>query len=66
LVWDGSGLSLIYKRLEQASFIWPRIEDGLMRLSPGQLGALFEGSTGSVCTAGGCLGRSSRNDPATE
>ena len=23
--------------------VWPRIEDGVMRLSPGQLGALFEG-----------------------
>ena len=31
------------KRLDQARFVWPRIEDGVMRLSPGQLGALFEG-----------------------
>jgi len=43
LVWDGSGLTLIYKRLDAARFVWPRIEDGVMRLSPGQLGALFEG-----------------------
>src|ERR687894_478413 len=43
LVWDGSGLTLIYKRLDQARFVWPRIEDGVMRLSPAQLGALFEG-----------------------
>jgi transposase len=43
LVWDGSGLTLIYKRLDEARFVWPRIEDGVMRLSPGQLGALFEG-----------------------
>ena len=43
LVWDGSGLTLIYKRLDQARFVWPRIENGVMRLSPGQLGALFEG-----------------------
>jgi transposase len=39
LVW-GSGLTLIYKRLDEARFGWPRIEDGVMRLSPGQLGAL--------------------------
>ena len=39
LVCDGSGLTLIYKRLDQARFVWPRIEDGVMRLSPGQLGA---------------------------
>jgi transposase len=43
LVWDGSGLTLIYKRLDQARFVWPRIEDGMMRLSLGQLRALFEG-----------------------
>jgi len=43
LVWDGSGLALIYKRLDGGKFCWPRIEDGVMRLSPGQLGALFEG-----------------------
>ena len=43
LVWDGSGLTLIYKRLDQARFVWPRIEDGVMRLSSGQLGALLEG-----------------------
>jgi transposase len=43
VVWDGSGLILIYKRLDQARFVWPRIENGVMRLSPGQLGALLEG-----------------------
>jgi transposase len=43
LVWDGSGLTLIYKRLEDGKFCWPRIEDGVMRLSSAQLGALFEG-----------------------
>ncbi|ULB09190.1 IS66 family insertion sequence element accessory protein TnpB [Cereibacter azotoformans] len=29
LVWDGSGLVLIYKRLEQGNFAWPRIQDGV-------------------------------------
>ena len=32
LVWDGSGLTLIYKRLDEGKFSWPRIEDGVMRL----------------------------------
>ena len=43
LVWDGTGLTMIYKRLEGAKFSWPRIEDGVMRLSMAQLSALFEG-----------------------
>ena len=43
LIWDGSGLILIYKRLDDAKFRWPRIEDGVMRLSPAQASALFEG-----------------------
>jgi transposase len=43
LIWDGSGLILIYKRLDETKFRWPKIEDGVMRLSPAQLSALFEG-----------------------
>jgi transposase len=43
LYWDGTGLCLFSKRLEQGSFRWPRIEDGVMRLTTAQLGALLEG-----------------------
>ena len=43
LVWDGSGLVLVWKRLEQGAFKWPPIIDGVMRLSAGQLAALLEG-----------------------
>ena len=43
LVWDGTGLVMIYKRLEDGKFRWPRIADGVMRLSPAQLSALLEG-----------------------
>ena len=43
LALDGSGLVLTYKRLEQGRFAWPRIEDGVMRLSKAQFEALFEG-----------------------
>jgi transposase len=43
LVWDGSGLVLVWKRLEQGAFKWPPITDGVMRLSPAQLAALVEG-----------------------
>lgn len=43
LIWDGSGLVMIYKRLEQGKFAWPTIRDGVMRLSKAQFEALFEG-----------------------
>ena len=43
LFWDGSGLVLVNKRLEEGRFKWPPIMDGLMRLSPAQLAALLEG-----------------------
>ena len=43
LLWDGSGLVLCYKRLEQGAFAWPRIQDGVMQLSKAQFEALFEG-----------------------
>ncbi|MGU3330869.1 IS66 family insertion sequence element accessory protein TnpB, partial [Methylobacterium mesophilicum] len=42
LVWDGSGLVLATKRLEAGQFCWPKIEDGLVRLSAAQLSALVE------------------------
>ena len=41
--WDGTGLCLFAKRLEGGKFHWPRIEDGVMRLSAAQLAALIEG-----------------------
>ena len=31
LVWDGSGLVLVWKRLENGAFRWPPISDGVMR-----------------------------------
>ena len=43
LYWDGSGVCLFAKRLEEGKFRWPRIADGVMRLSPAQLSALIEG-----------------------
>jgi transposase len=41
--WDGSGLCFFAKRLEDGQFRWPKIEDGVMRLTPAQLQALLEG-----------------------
>lgn len=43
LVWDGTGLVLVYKRLDGSSFAWPNVAEGVMRLSRAQFEALFEG-----------------------
>jgi transposase len=43
LVYDGTGLVLIWKRLEGSKFKWPPVSDGVMRLSGAHLAALFDG-----------------------
>ena len=43
LVWDTTGLVLVHKRLEGGAFVWPQVRDGVMRMSPAQFAALFEG-----------------------
>ena len=34
---------MIYKRLEQGAFVWPKVGDGVVRLSRVQFEALFAG-----------------------
>lgn len=41
--WDGTGVCLFAKRLEDGRFRWPKVEDGVVRLSGAQLSALLEG-----------------------
>ena len=41
--WDGTGLCLFAKRLDEDRFRWPRIEDGAVRLTASQLMALIDG-----------------------
>jgi transposase len=43
VAWDGSGLVLFWKRLEQGAFRWPPITEGEMRLTSAQLAALVDG-----------------------
>ena len=61
LLGDGSGLVMSYKRLEQGKLAWPKISDGVMRLSKAQFEALFEGLDWRRVTA-----RRSRRPGATE
>lgn len=43
IFWDGTGVCLFVKRLEDGKFCWPKIEDGVIRLTAAQLSALLEG-----------------------
>lgn len=43
LTWDGTGLVMAYKRLEEGGFVWPAIRDGVMTLNRVQFEALFAG-----------------------
>ena len=43
IFWDGSGVVLVAKRMENGRFHWPAVRDGVMRLSAAQLQALLEG-----------------------
>jgi transposase len=43
VVWDGSGLVLIWKQLEGGAFRWPPVVDGAVRLTSVEFAALFDG-----------------------
>lgn len=43
LWWDGQGLCLYYKRLENGKFVWPTTSSGVVHLSHAQLSLLLEG-----------------------
>jgi transposase len=41
--WDGTGVVLVAKRLEDSEFRWPKLQDGVIHLSAAELSALLEG-----------------------
>lgn len=45
LLWDGTGLWVLGKRLERGTFAWPKVEPGQTKvvLSPSELSALLGG-----------------------
>lgn len=43
LAWDGTGLWLHQKRLEQGRFTWPPVRHGVITLTAAQLAMLLEG-----------------------
>nr|WP_245461408.1 transposase [Mesorhizobium sp. M6A.T.Ce.TU.002.03.1.1] len=42
IFWDGTGVCLYAKRLEDSEFRWPKVHDGVVRLTAAQLSALLE------------------------
>jgi len=42
LLWDSSGLVLIWKQMQHGSFRWPPIMDGVMKLSSVEFAALCD------------------------
>lgn len=43
IFWDGTGMVLMAKRLEDGKFRWPGMQDAILRLSAAELQALLEG-----------------------
>jgi len=44
VIWhDGQGACLFTKRLERGRFLWPSVADGMVTISPAQLGYLLSG-----------------------
>ncbi|PBB11809.1 IS66 family insertion sequence hypothetical protein [Mesorhizobium loti] len=42
IFWDATGVCLYAKRLEDGEFRWPKVQDGVMRLTAAQFSALLE------------------------
>ncbi len=57
IVWDGSGLVMLWKALDEGAFKWPPISDGVMKLSAAQLAALLDGLDWTRVTHRDCGGR---------
>jgi len=45
LIFDGTGMILATKWLEEGGFTWPPVRAGTMRLTPTQFAMLFEGAS---------------------
>jgi transposase len=43
IFWDGTGMVLVCKRLEDGKFRWPGVQDAILHLSAAELQALLEG-----------------------
>lgn len=43
LIWDGTGVWCCQRRLHRGSFVWPKVDDTHVELTPGQWNYLMKG-----------------------
>jgi len=43
LLWDTSGLVLVWKQMQEGGFVWPPVTAGVVQLSAAEFSALFDG-----------------------
>lgn len=43
LIWEGDGFLLLYKRIENGNFRWPRTKDEALEITPDQYQMLMQG-----------------------
>jgi transposase len=43
VIWDGTGVVFVAKRLEDGEFHWPKVQNAVLHLTAAQLSALLEG-----------------------
>ena len=51
IFWDGTGMVLVAKRLEDGKFRWPGVQDAILRLSAAELRRVHESRQTAVPTA---------------
>jgi transposase len=65
---DGQGFSLYAKRLERGRFLWPSAADGVVAITPAELGYMLEGyrlqkPAADLASIGGWIRRKSEKPP---
>ena len=58
MFWDGTGVVLVAKRLEDGEFRWPKVQDAVLHLTAAQLSRTWKASTGAApmpCRRRACL-----------
>lgn len=52
VVWDGTGLFLVHKRIQGPGFVWPRVANGVISLTRSQFEALHAARSTLIWASG--------------